>query len=139
AYVKTLGQEYVGSGGFPSPGIGGGLENVLATADAMDRLGERSVANGTGKLFGHNHDQEFNTKYEYNGELTSAWEILVAETNPEYVAFELDTAWAANAGVDVPALIDEYGDRIELLHIKDAVNVNAPGDMRQVALGRGDL
>ncbi|MCO7273651.1 PQQ-dependent sugar dehydrogenase [Cellulosimicrobium cellulans] len=139
AYVKTLGQEYVGSGGFPSPGIGGGLENVLATADAMDRLGERSVANGTGKLFGHNHDQEFNTKYEYNGELTSAWEILVAETNPEYVAFELDTAWAANAGVDVPALIDEYADRIELLHIKDATNLNAGGRPTFTNLGEGDM
>ncbi|MBD5784704.1 TIM barrel protein [Cellulosimicrobium terreum] len=139
AYVKTMGQEYVGSGGFPAPGIGGGLDNVLATADAMDRLGERSVANGTGKLFGHNHDQEFNTKYEYNGELTSAWEILVAETNPEYVAFQLDTAWAANAGVDVPALINEYADRIELMHIKDATNLNQGGRPTFTNLGEGDM
>ncbi|WP_426309963.1 PQQ-dependent sugar dehydrogenase [Cellulosimicrobium sp. E-16] len=139
AYVKTMGQEYVGSGGFPSPGIGGGLENVLATAEAMDRLGARSVANGTGKLFGHNHDQEFTTKYEYNGALTSAWEILVAETDPELVAFELDTAWAANAGVDVPALIEEHADRIELLHIKDATNLNAGGRPTFTKLGEGDM
>ncbi|PYF96783.1 Glucose/arabinose dehydrogenase, beta-propeller fold, partial [Georgenia satyanarayanai] len=53
-YVETLGQQYVGSGGFPAPGIGS-YENTLATAEAMDRLGQRSVEAGVGKLFGHNH------------------------------------------------------------------------------------
>ncbi|PYF96281.1 PKD domain-containing protein, partial [Georgenia satyanarayanai] len=48
-YVETLGQQYVGSGGFPAPGIGS-YENTLATAEAMDRLGQRSVEAGVGKL-----------------------------------------------------------------------------------------
>ncbi|WP_338403957.1 TIM barrel protein [Cellulosimicrobium arenosum] len=137
-YVGTVGQEYVGSGGWPSPGIGS-LEDTLATAEAMNRLGERSVEAGFEKFFGHNHDREFNTTYEYNGVETSAWEILVAETDPEYVTFELDTAWAANAGVDVPALINEYADRIELLHIKDATNLNEGGRPTFTNLGEGDM
>src|SRR5690606_13976693 len=112
-YVGTLGQEYVGSGGWPGPGIGT-YENTLATADAMNRLRERAVEAGFEQFFGHNHDSEFRTTYEHDGETLSAWEILVLETNPEYVTFQLDVAWAAHVGVDVPALIAEYGDRIEL-------------------------
>ncbi len=137
-YVKTLGQEYVGSGGFPQPGIGT-YENTLATAEAMNRLGQRTVEAGLTKFFGHNHDGEFRTTYEHEGETLSAWEILVRETNPEYVTFQLDVAWAAHAGVDVPALIEEYGDRIELLHVKDAVNLNAGGRPTFTNLGEGDV
>ncbi|MFD4991280.1 TIM barrel protein [Cellulosimicrobium cellulans] len=137
-YVSTLGQEYVGSGGFPAPGIGS-YENTLATAETMNRLGERSVDAGVGKLFGHNHDGEFRTTYEHEGETLSAWEILVRETNPEYVTFQLDVAWAAHAGVDVVALIEEYGDRIELTHIKDATNVAGEGRPTFTNLGDGEV
>src|SRR5690625_1956828 len=136
-YVRTLGQEYVGSGGFPAPGIGS-YEDTLATAEAMDRLGERSVEAGVGKLFGHNHAGEFTTVYEHEGEQLSAWEILVRETNPEYVTFQVDVAWAAHAGVDVAELLAEYGERIELLHIKDATGLggNRPTFTN---LGEGDV
>nr|WP_168202636.1 ThuA domain-containing protein [Georgenia wutianyii] len=138
AYVETLGQEYVGSGGFAAPGIGT-YENTLATAETMNRLGERSVAAGIGKFFGHNHAVEFTTMYEHNGEQMSAWEILVEETNPEFVTFQVDVAWATHGGVDVPALLEEYGDRIELLHIKDATNLGAAGGPSFTNLGEGDV
>ncbi|MPV38623.1 sugar phosphate isomerase/epimerase family protein [Georgenia subflava] len=119
-YAKEVGQRYMGSGGFASPGIGT-YEDVLATAATLDRLGERSVKNGTGKIFGHNHGSEFTTTYTdpETGDVKSAWEIIVENTDPRYVTFQLDTYWAADAGVDVAALIEEHGDRIELLHIKD--------------------
>src|SRR5690606_22055698 len=137
-YVETLGQEYVGSGGFAAPGIGS-YEDTLATAETMNRLGERSVAAGIGKFFGHNHHTEFLTRYDHEGENLSAWEILVRETNPEWVTFELDVACATHAGIDVPALLEEYGDRIELLHIKDAVNLGGSGGPSFTNLGEGDV
>ncbi|MGO1510380.1 MAG: sugar phosphate isomerase/epimerase family protein [Actinomycetales bacterium] len=137
-YVATLGQEYVGSGGFAAPGVDT-YENTLATAATLNRLGERAVDAGVGPIVGHNHDGEFNAVYEHEGEELSAWEILAAETNPEYVTFELDVAWAAHAGVDVPALIEEYGDRIELLHIKDATNVGGEGRPTFTNLGEGEV
>lgn len=139
AFAKEVGQKYVGSGGFASPGIRS-YEDVLATAETLNRLGEASVKNGTGKIFGHNHQQEFTTQYAdpETGELKSAWEILVENTDPRYVTFQLDTFWAADAGVDVAQLIEEHGDRIELLHIKDGdLNGAArgiPGDV-----GEGDM
>lgn len=137
-YVKTVGQKYVGSGGFASPGIGS-YEDVLATAETLNRLGERSVKNGTGKIFGHNHDREFETTYVHNGEEMSAWEILVEETDPRYVTFQVDIAWAVHAGVDVTALLEEYGDRIELLHVKDATDLGGEGRPTFTDLGEGDI
>ncbi|MGC5627253.1 sugar phosphate isomerase/epimerase family protein [Georgenia sp. Z1344] len=137
-FVETLGQEYVGSGGFAAPGIDS-YENTLATAETMNRLGQQSVDAGIGKFFGHNHDGEFTTQYEHEGEMMSAWEILVEETNPDLVTFELDVAWAAHAGVDVPALIEEHGDRIELLHIKDATNIAGEGRPVFTNLGEGEV
>ncbi|MCM3661085.1 TIM barrel protein [Georgenia satyanarayanai] len=137
-YVETLGQEYVGSGGFPQPGISS-YGRVLRTAEAMDRLGQRSVEAGIGKLFGHNHATEFTTVYNHGGKEMSAWEILVEETDPRYVTFQLDVAWATHAGVDVPALIEEHGDRIELLHIKDATNLGGTTNPTFTNLGEGDV
>ncbi|WP_084105381.1 sugar phosphate isomerase/epimerase [Demequina sp. NBRC 110056] len=138
ANAKDLGQKYVGSGGFASPGIGS-YENVLATAETMNRLGEQSVKNGTGKLFGHNHASEFTTQYEdpATGEMKSAWQILVENTDPRYVAFQLDVFWAVSGGVDPVQLLNAYGDRIELLHIKDGVAPYGFGDITDV--GEGDI
>src|SRR5699024_8471956 len=137
-YVGTVGQQYVGSGGFPSPGIDS-YEDTLATAEAMNRLGEQAVDAGFEKFFGHNHDSEFTTTYEHEGQEMSAWEILVDETDPEFVTFEVDVAWAAHAGVDVAALIEQYSDRIELLHIKDAVSVGGEDGPEFTNLGEGDV
>ncbi|MFW7413413.1 sugar phosphate isomerase/epimerase family protein [Demequina sp. SO4-18] len=136
--AKDLGQKYVGSGGFASPGIGS-YENTLATAETMNRLGERSVKNGTGKFFGHNHASEFTTQYEDpdTGEMKSAWQILVENTDPRYVTFQLDVYWAISGGADVVALLEEYGDRIELLHIKDGTAPYGRADLTDV--GEGDI
>ncbi len=139
AYAVALGQDYIGTGGMA--GGYGTYEQALATAAYVNQLGRYAHENGANKIALHNHQSEFTTRYPHpvTGETVSAWEVIEANTDPRYVTFELDVGWAADAGLDVPAWIEEHGDRIELLHVKDAVNVDAPGDMRQVALGRGDL
>ena len=143
-YAKDLGHKYVGSGGWPSPGIArdgsSTWADVIATAESMDELGERSVKNGTGKLFGHNHQWEFTTTVTdpATGESMTAWEALVQNTDPRWVTFQLDTFWAQDAGADVVALLEEYGDRVELLHIKDG---DLNGDARGIPgdVGEGDM
>jgi len=139
AYAVALGQDYIGSGGMA--GGYGTYEEAVATAAYVNELGQYAHENGANKIVLHNHQGEFTTRYVHpeTGETVSAWEVIEENTDPRYVTFELDVGWAADAGLDVPAWIEEHGDRIELLHIKDAVNVDAPGDMRQVALGRGEL
>ena len=133
---KTLRQKYVGSGGFPTPGIGS-YENTLATAIVMNELGRRSVRNGTGKFYGHNHQQEFRTQYAdpVTGEMKSAWQILVENTDPRYVTFQLDVLWATDGGADPVALLNRFGDRIFALHVKDGINVAAPANATPVPMG----
>lgn len=138
ATATTLGQEYVGSGGWPLPGLGS-YEEVLATADALNRLGAASVAAGTGPVFGHNHSEEFTSVFAdpETGTEASAWEILADHTDPDLVTFELDVYWAVSAGVDVPDLLERYGDRVALLHVKDGVAPYGEDDI--TGLGEGDI
>ncbi|WP_181148518.1 MULTISPECIES: sugar phosphate isomerase/epimerase [unclassified Arthrobacter] len=138
-FAKTVGQKYMGSGGSASPGIGS-LEDTLATAETLNRLGEQSKKSGTGKIFVHNHQGEFTSQYPHpeTGELTSAWELLAEYTNPRYVTFELDVLWAADSGVDVVQLIAEHGDRIELLHIKDGL-LNGDERATPTDVGEGEI
>jgi sugar phosphate isomerase/epimerase len=141
ADAKLLGQHFTGSGGFAAPGIGS-YENVLATAETLNRLGERSVKNGTGPIFGHNHRAEFTTKYvdaQGDGTLKSAWQILVENTDPRYVDFQLDVGWATIAGEDAAALIEQYGDRISSLHVKDAIVTVPDEEWQQTTIGQGDV
>ena len=148
ADASLLGQRYTGSGGFAAPGISS-YANVLATAETLNQLGQASVENGTGKIFGHNHTAEFATKYvdtQGDGTLKSAWQIMVENTDPRYVTFQLDVGWATIAGEDAVALVEQFGDRIELLHVKDAI-VTVPGDRppagpavwEQTIIGQGDV
>jgi sugar phosphate isomerase/epimerase len=141
ADAKLLGQHFTGSGGFASPGIGS-YENVLATAETLNRLGELSVKNGTGPIFGHNHRAEFTTKYvdaQGDGTLKSAWQLLVENTDPRYVDFQLDVGWATIAGEDAAALIAQYGDRISTLHVKDAIVTVPDQQWEQTTIGQGDV
>jgi sugar phosphate isomerase/epimerase len=140
ADAKVLGQKFVGSGGSAAPGIGT-YEDTLATAATLNRLGARSVANGTGKIFVHNHQGEFRTTYEdpVTGETKSAWQILVENTEPRYVAFQLDLLWATDGGADPVELLNTYGDRIKLLHVKDGINVADPANATPVPMGQGEM
>ncbi len=62
----------------------------------------------------HNHNFEF----EKVGNETLL-ERLAAATDPALVKLELDTYWAAYAGVDPVELIQRYSGRIGSLHLKD--------------------
>ena len=140
ADAKVLGQKFTGSGGFAAPGIGS-YEDTLATAETLNRLGKRSVENGTGKIFGHNHQGEFRTMYPdpETGEMKSAWQIMVENTDPRYVAFQVDTIWATDGGADPAELLRQYPHRIKLLHIKDGINVADPVNATPVPLGEGEM
>ncbi|MFC3688662.1 PQQ-dependent sugar dehydrogenase [Aquipuribacter hungaricus] len=143
-FSRAVGQQFVGSGGFPAPSIArdgsSTYADVVATAAAMDALGEQSVAAGTGKLFGHNHQWEFTTMVTNpeTGETTTAWEALVPLTDPELVTFQLDVLWAADAGADPVRLLETYGDRIGLLHVKDGL-LNGAERAIPTDVGEGEI
>ena len=81
-----------------------------------ERLNERAAAL---KPFGirmgyHNHNVEF---APIGG--TTGWDILVAETDPKLVWFEVDVGWIAAAGLDPAAFLGRHKGRVRWLHVKD--------------------
>jgi sugar phosphate isomerase/epimerase len=103
-------------------------QTVDRTASTLEEWAE-AIADGGGRLCYHNHEHEFASV----GDRT-AWELLVERTDP-VVGFELDVGWARAGGSDPADLLDEYGDRIPLVHLKDVdAETNRPVD-----LGDGDV
>ncbi len=62
----------------------------------------------------HNHDYEFQRFGDQTG-----YDILVRETDPALVSFELDCYWIAQAGLDPLHVLNQLGKRVRLLHVKD--------------------
>ncbi len=88
----------------------------------------------------HNHGYEFSA-YEKG----TFFDYLVANTNPNYVNFELDILWAFHPGADPAQLIKRYGDRFRLMHVKD-LKKGVKGDFsgstdqnNDVVLGTGQI
>jgi sugar phosphate isomerase/epimerase len=71
----------------------------------------------------HNHRHEFakaGDKY--------LLEILLENTDPALVAFQLDVGWTAYAGVDPAEFIAKYAGRFPLIHVKECTRVHTDGD-----------
>jgi Sugar phosphate isomerases/epimerases len=66
------------------------------------------------KLYYHNHHFEFQ---RYNGK--TGYDILVEETDPELVGFEVDVHWLQRGGVDPVTQLSKMAGRIDLVHLKD--------------------
>jgi sugar phosphate isomerase/epimerase len=121
------------------------LENVTfapptvdATASRLDRLAERIGAAG-GRLLYHNHEFEFgggSGRAETDDRTAFEW-VVDATT---HLGFELDVGWATAAGVDPVTLLDRFGDRIPLVHLKDVrLDHGASRGGVPVDLGHGDV
>src|SRR5687768_7735541 len=65
----------------------------------------------------HNHGFEFEQLPGEDGR--TMLDVLLAETDPNLVGFELDVFWAGYANVDPVDLLRRHGARIPLLHVKD--------------------
>ncbi len=108
-YLKELGVPYVICPMVPLATI----EDVHNAAKEFNRIGK--LCKEAGLRFGyHNHTGEFAV---FDGKY--AEEILMEETDPEYVCFEIDCGWATCAGVDAAAFLEKYADRFELIHVKE--------------------
>ncbi len=63
----------------------------------------------------HNHAHEF----AQNEDGRYLLDLLLDSTDPNYVKLELDTYWAAYAGVDPIAYLHKRAGRVPLIHLKD--------------------
>ncbi len=137
--ARAMGVRYVLTSGIPRHGQLTLQECRQAAAD-FNAWGERLRAQGL--QFGyHPHGFEF---VPHGG--GTLFDMLLAETHPRDVTFEMDIFWFAHAGADPVKYLREYPGRFALMHLKDlakgeptgAPTAEAPLES-SVALGEGQL
>jgi sugar phosphate isomerase/epimerase len=91
-----------------------GLDDYKAHAFMLNCAGEQLKPNGISVGY-HNHHFEFDRV----GDDLTGMSVLLNETDPDLVAFELDLFWAAFANADIVSLFNQYPGRFRYCHIKD--------------------
>jgi sugar phosphate isomerase/epimerase len=134
--AKVLGVEYAGCAWIPHTDPFD--EKTCRTAAAVFNRAGAALAKHGIKFFYHTHGYEF-LPYR-DGTL---FDLLMAETNPEYVRIEMDVYWVVHPGQDPVKLLEKYGKRFELMHVKD-MKRGTPGGFtghsdvtNNVVLGQG--
>lgn len=89
-------------------------EAVKKLIQNLNHSGEKLKQAGIHLLY-HNHNCEFQ-KIEHH---KTAYDMIVEETNPEYINFEFDSYWPTEAGISALSLMERLGDRMKLYHIND--------------------
>ncbi len=110
--AKALGLEFAGTAWIPHDGPFTEA-NAHEAAKVMNHAGEVLAKHGI-KFYLHNHGYEFVP--HGNGTL---FDVLMKETKPEFVSFEMDVMWVVFPGQDPTKLMKKYGNRWALMHIKD--------------------
>jgi len=109
--AKALGLEYAGCAWIPHQIFD---EKTAREAIAVfNRAGEALSRHGL-KFFYHTHGYEFQS--HGSGTL---FDLMMAETKPEFVSYEMDVFWIVHPGQDPVKLLEKYGSRFELMHVKD--------------------
>ena len=106
------------------------LDGWKATAEKFNKMGE--IANKNGIKFGyHNHNFEF-VKMEDQ----VPYDLLLTQTDPSLVTFEMDTYWVVRGGNNPVDYFKKYPGRFGLWHIKDMVKTE---DMFFAPVGSGRM
>jgi sugar phosphate isomerase/epimerase len=110
------------------------LDDYKKAADKFNKAGEICKKNGLRFAY-HNHDYSF-TKQD--GQFPQ--DLLMENTNPELVDFEMDMYWVVTAGEDPVTWLQKYPNRFKLCHVKDRKK-DAPAHegSASVDLGTGSI
>ena len=98
---------------FSAAGTGLAADDYYRMAEFLNEKGFSLQSLGL-RLGYHNHNCEFAPLDGKTG-----MQILMENTDPAIVDFELDVGWAAAAGLDPIVLLNIYGQRFTQLHVKD--------------------
>ena len=91
-----------------------GLDQYKAHAEMLNRAGAE-LAGSNITVGYHNHQFEF---FDL-GDGETGMNILLSETDPGLVSFELDLFWAALTGTDIVGLFGAHPGRFKMCHVKD--------------------
>ena len=137
AEAKSLGLKYAGCAWIPHQGDFN-EKTCREAAVVFNHAGEVMARHGL-KFFYHVHGYEFQPHRQ-----GTLFDLLMAETNPKLVSYEMDIFWVVFPNQDPVKLFQKYGRRWELVHLKDMKKGTPTGaltggtDVRNdVALGAG--
>lgn len=89
----------------------------------FNKAGEALAKEGI-TFFYHAHGFEF----QPHGDGTLL-DLLFAETKPEFVSYQMDVLWVVFPGQDPTKLLEKYGTRWKLMHLKDLKKGVATGSL----------
>jgi sugar phosphate isomerase/epimerase len=138
ADAKALGARFVIVSWIPHQGALSESEVHQAAKD-FNRWGEQLRSDGLTLAY-HPHGYEF-----VHTPKATLFDMLVEETRPEFLTFELDTFWFRQGGVDPARFLEKYPTRFQLMHLKDLAagtkqdETGMAADQASVPVGEGAL
>ena len=111
-FVQAVDCTRIMFGGF-HPNRLNSADDYKRQAEAHNNLGEKCGRDGIRAIY-HNHHWELK---KYGGKC--GLDIMLEETNPEWVQFEFDVVWLAVGGADPAEYIRKNAPRCPLIHYKD--------------------
>ena len=125
-YAKQLGLECMVCSMIPRA-IATSADGYKRVAAQYNEWGAQAKKLGLKFAF-HNHNLEF---ARYVGQ--TGLDLLMENTDPALVQWEMDCYWVAQAGYDPAEVLRKYGRRMQSLHLKD----RKPGVPVSLELGPG--
>ncbi|MGO9802148.1 MAG: sugar phosphate isomerase/epimerase family protein [Steroidobacteraceae bacterium] len=118
AQAHALGAQYAASGSLRAliPGTHSGgmtLDEAHATAELANRIAEAARRAGLQYVY-HNHNFEFAAVGDSIG-----YDVLLAETDPALVQFEIDCGWMVLGGRNPRDYFERFPHRFPMIHVKD--------------------
>ncbi|MBU2427872.1 MAG: sugar phosphate isomerase/epimerase [Gammaproteobacteria bacterium] len=126
----TMGHQYVVIPYLNDQQRGTSIDTYHKLAAKFNQIGEALHKAGLQFAY-HNHDFEFN---KMNDQVP--YDVLLAETDPRYVAMELDLFWIIKAKLDPLAYFAKHPGRFPLWHVKD---MDSAGNFADVGKGTIDF
>jgi len=138
--AKILGLKYVGCAWIPH-GEPFDEKTCRAAIQVFNHAGETLARHGL-KFFYHAHGYEF----QPCADGTTLFDLLMRATNPKFVSFQMDVFWIVHPGQDPVKLLQKYGRRWQLLHLKGMRDTTPTGLLtghsevtNDVAVGQGKI
>ncbi|HZB11642.1 MAG TPA: sugar phosphate isomerase/epimerase [Chryseolinea sp.] len=125
--AAEAGQNYLVCSSLPSEGQT--VDNYKKVAEIFSKAGEDCKK--ANLIFGyHNHEYEFE---KVNGQVL--YDVLLSNTDPNVVTWELDLGWVVASGNDPLAYFNKYPGRFPLWHLKDMDVAN----QKSTEFGKGQI
>jgi sugar phosphate isomerase/epimerase len=129
AAANAIGSSYV-----TVPYLGDALrknaDDYKKVAAKLNQAGALCKASGL-KIAYHNHDFELKSWGD-----TTGLDIMLKETDPKLVDFELDIYWVVRSGKDPVKMFETYPGRFTMWHVKDMDKAN---NEKNIEVGSGTI